>query len=193
MNLRLASRAAPALGFAAISTACTQLDVSFPVGPIAFEVHGGEVLPHGPLALWTTVDVGAYSERIGGELGRVRNVDVRSGHYDVVSNDLNLNLPRIALAWQPESIEEPTADELRTRTLATVPEVQAGRTLGGDLELERPAARALGEHLVNPASQLHFNLFARTSFDLAPDAPDPTGTLRFEVSLEVRVTGDVSE
>ncbi|HEY8430675.1 MAG TPA: hypothetical protein VIL20_19985 [Sandaracinaceae bacterium] len=125
-----------------------------------------------------------------GEIGirEIQSYTIEEVAYEVRLNTLSFDVEPIDVYWGPESAT--TIDPgLGVRRVGTVPQVRAGQTPHGTLELDEEGAAALAEYLVSTSSRVRF--FASTAVDLEPGQPIPQGDLTVAVNATLTAVGRV--
>ncbi len=131
-------------------------------------------------------------DELAGDIDTVfRNIDtieILEINYRIERNTLTFATEPIEVHWGPPGAT--ALDEtMGVRELATVPRFDAGETSEGGVPLNTAGSAAFTDHFENTSHQFRF--FARTSADLEPGQPWPTGALRVEVTMRIRVSGSL--
>jgi hypothetical protein len=134
------------------------------------------------------VDIDELAGDIDTVFRSIDTVEILEINYRIERNTFSLDTEPIEVHWGPAGAT--ALDEtMGVRQLATVPRFMAGETGEGGVPLDSAGSAAFTDHFENTSHQFRF--FARTSADLEPGQTWPSGSLRVEVTMRIRVAGSL--
>ena len=134
------------------------------------------------------IDIDELASDIDTVFRNIDTVEILEINYRIERNTLTFDTEPIEVHWGPAGATALDA-AMGVRQLATVPRFMAGETGEGGVPLDSAGSAAFTSHFENTSHQFRF--FARTTADLEPGQPWPSGSLRVEVSLRIRVSGSL--
>lgn len=134
------------------------------------------------------VDIDELAGDIDSVFRSIDTVEILEINYRIERNTLSFDTEPIEVHWGPAGAT--ALDEtMGVRQLATVPRFTAGETGEGGVPLDSAGSAAFTTHFEDTSHQFRF--FARTAADLEPGQAWPTGSLRVEVTMRIRVSGSL--
>ncbi|MBN8610015.1 MAG: hypothetical protein J0L92_05495 [Deltaproteobacteria bacterium] len=114
-------------------------------------------------------------------------IEVTRVQYRASPNSLNVDIPDIEIFWGPETAAG--IDAPGVARLGVIPGLPAGTAQEGDMNIDAEGSARLSDHIVGVSRRVRF--FARTSIDLEPGDPVPSGGATVTVNLTVRAIGRI--
>ncbi len=114
-------------------------------------------------------------------------IEVTRVEYRASPNSLNVDVPDIEIFWGPDTAAG--IDAPGVARLGVIPGLPAGTAREGDMAIDADGSARLSDHIVGVSRRVRF--FARTSIDLEPGDPLPSGGATITVNLTVRAIGRI--
>ena len=131
--------------------------------------------------LGSTIDFESLRGDFELPIGRIDEIRLRGGSWQVLSNTLTVDLRGAELWWSPEG----TASGLTL--LGRFGDVPAGSAPSGEITLDSAGETSLAAYLADTSSRAQF--FVSVTVDVDPGQPFPEGDLDLSVVLDLTATG----
>jgi hypothetical protein len=117
----------------------------------------------------------------------VETLEVTQVSYSVTPNTLTVTVPETEIFWGPEGAAG--VDSPGVTLLGTMPLLPPATMQDGEMTIDANGSRAMSDYVLGPSRRVRF--FARTTLDLAPGDPVPSGAATATVNLTVRASGRI--
>ncbi|MEM6956040.1 MAG: hypothetical protein AAF411_25130 [Myxococcota bacterium] len=118
----------------------------------------------------------------------IDTVRIEAVEYEIEMNTLGVGTTPLEVFWGPAGAAA-VSEAMGVRLLGTVPAIEAGATGSGSMSLDAAGVAAFTEHFETEGRRYRF--FARTTIDIDPGSPIPSGDVELAVRVIIEASGSL--